>query len=216
MTPRIIGSPVGGVSRPSGRCGFFRVLVGLFVPAMILAVGLAIVTRAAAGEIPGGAAEREVKAAYLLNFARFVEWPDSAFESETSDIIVGFVGPGEPDRKIELGMEARSIRGRPIRVIWLDGIDAVPSCHIVFVPRTAVHPEAILAAAAGRPILTVGESDSFAARGGVIQLYLEDQVVRFEINRMAAERNGLKISSRLLSLARLTPAATERGTGTSP
>ena len=216
MSSRVIGSPAGGASRSARRVGFLRARAGLFVPALILVGCLTMVTRAAAEKIPGSAEEYEVKAAYLLNFARFVEWPDSAFESETSDIIVGFVGPGEPDRKIELGMEARSIRGRPIRVIWLDGIDAVPSCHIVFVPRTAVHPEAILAAAAGRPILTVGESDSFAARGGVIQLYLEDQVVRFEINRMAAERNGLKISSRLLSLARLTPAATERGTGTSP
>jgi hypothetical protein len=183
---------------------------------MILAGCLTMVSRAAAEKIPGSAAEYEVKAAYLLNFARFVEWPDSAFENDTSEIRVGVLGPGQPDRKVELGMEERSIRGRPIRVVWLEGLDAVTSCHIVFVPGAAVHPKGILAATAGKPILTVGENDSFAARGGVIQLYLEDQVVRFEINRAAAERNGLKISSRLLSLARLTQVATGRATGTAP
>jgi hypothetical protein len=183
---------------------------------MILAGCLATVTRAAAGEIPGSAAESEVKAAYLLNFARFVEWPDSAFENDASEIRVGILGPGQPDRRIELGMEERVIRGRPIRVIWLEGPDAVASCHIVFVPGAEVHPEGILAATAGKPILTVGESDSFATRGGVIQLYVEDEVVHFEINRAAAERNGVKISSRLLSLARLTPVATGPATGTAP
>jgi hypothetical protein len=215
MTSRIIGSSAGRAPRHSGVGGFLRILAGLFAPALILAGGLAV-PRACAGEIPGSAAEPEVKAAYLLNFARFVEWPDSAFEKDASEIRVGVLGPGPLDRPLKLAMEERLIRGRPIRVIWLDGPEAAISCHIVYVPQVAVHPEGIMAATAGRPILTVGESDSFAARGGVIQLYVEDEVVRFEINRAAAERNGLKVSSRLLSLARLTPVATGRAPGTVP
>jgi hypothetical protein len=183
---------------------------------MILAGCLALVTRAVAGETPKSAAEPEVKAAYLLNFARFVEWPDSVFESDASEIRVGILGPGPPDRQLKLAMEERLIRNRPIRVIWLEDPEAAISCHIVYLPQAAVHPDGILAATTGKPILTVGESDSFAARGGVIQLYLEDQVVRFEINRAAAERDGLKVSSRLLSLARLTPVTTDRATGTYP
>jgi hypothetical protein len=113
-------------------------------------------------------------------------------------------------------MEERLVRGRPIRVIRLESPVAATSCHIIYVPLAAVHPERILAATAGKPILTIGESDSFAARGGVIQLYVENHVVRFEINRAAAERNGLKISSRLLSLARLTKVATGPASGAAP
>jgi hypothetical protein len=179
-------------------------------------VGSMAATRACAKETPESAAESEVKSAYLLNFARFVDWPDSAFKSDASEIRIGIVGPAPLDPRVEFGMEERVIRGRPIRVIRLEGPDAVTSCHIVFVPGAAVLPEGILAATAGKPVLTVGESDSFAARGGVIQLYVEGEVVHFEINRAAAERNGLKISSRLLSLARLTPVATGPATGTAP
>jgi hypothetical protein len=138
------------------------------------------------------------------------------FESDTSEIRVGILGPGPLDRQVEHGMEERAVRGRPIRVIWLKDPALAASCHLVFVPGAAVNPEGILAATAGKPILTVGESDSFATRGGVIRLFLEDEVVRFEINRTAAERNGLKISSRLLSLARLTKSPADRATGTTP
>jgi hypothetical protein len=184
---------------------------------MVLVGCLAMVTRAGAAGSPGSAAEYEVKSAYLLNFARFVDWPDSSFESNASEIRIGITGPGPLDRQVELGMEERRIGSRPIRVMWLKDPQAATLCHVVFVPHaTGADLDRILAATAGKPILTVGECDSFAARGGVIQLYLEDQVVHFEINRAAAERNGLKVSSRLLSLARLTPVATGRATGTAP
>lgn len=184
---------------------------------MILALFLVKDARAAAEPAAGIAAEYEVKSAYLLNFARFVEWPEGAFESEASEIRIGIVGPGPLDRQVELGMEERLVVGRPVRVMWLGDTEAVALCHIVFVPSTrAAVLDRILVATAGKPVLTVGESHSFAARGGVIQLYIEDQTVRFEINRAAAERNGLKISSRLLSLARLTPSGTGGSVGTSP
>lgn len=184
--------------------------------AAALAGCLTAVARAGDAEIPGSAAEFELKSAYLLNFARFVDWPDSAFTSAASEIRIGILGPGPHDRQVEMGMEERAIRGRPIRVVWLEHLDSMASCHIVYVPRSAAHPEGVAAATVGKPVLTVGESDAFAAGGGVIQLYLEDEVVRFEINRSAAERNGLTISSRLLSLARLTPVAAGPAGGASP
>lgn len=220
MTPRIIRLRARWVPPPSGRGGFLRVPARSFARAVILPavilVGSLASTLACAEKTPGSAAEYEVKAAYLLNFARFVEWPGGAFESDVSEIRIGIMGPGPLDRQVELGMEERLVSGRPVRVMWLKGPEAVASCHIVFVPHSAVNPERILAATAGKPILTVGESDSFAVRGGVIQLYLDDQVVHFEINRAAAERNGLKISSRLLSLARLTKVTTSPASAVAP
>jgi hypothetical protein len=162
-------------------------------------------------------AKYEVESAYLLNFARFVEWPDDAFDNDNSAVTIGIMGPGSPDREVENGMEERTIRGRPIRIVNLEDAEAVTQCQIVFLTQVSSGQlERILAASIGRPILTVSESESFAASGGVIQFYTENEVVRFEINPSAAERNRLKISSRLLALARLTPTSTGGRKGVSP
>ncbi len=203
-----------GVRQPQDGLSF-RPLLRLLAVAGLLA-GLLAAAPAGWAETSGDSVEYEVRAAYLLNFARFVEWPAGAFEDHASPITLGIAGPTALDPQITREMEARVIQGRPIRVVRLDDAEAAAGCHIVFVPRSVADPRAVLAAIAGRPILTVGDGESFAARGGVIQLFVEDEVMRFEINRQAARRNHLTISSRLLALARLTPGGSDPRPETKP
>ncbi len=154
-------------------------------------------------------AEQDIKIAYLLNFARFVDWPANAFAGDTAALRIGIPGRGSLDPDVVREMEKRTIHGRPIRVVWLLDVEAAVRCHIVFVPQTtgAAKLGWILDATSELPVLTVSDAESFTARGGVIQFYTEDDMVRFEINPAAARRNQLRISSHLLSLARLTPDA---------
>jgi len=145
-----------------------------------------------------------VKAAFLLNFARFVEWPASAHSSETSPIHVGVLGEDPFGETLERTFAGRTAQGRSLAVLRSGDPKDLASCHIVFIRTTRKDkPAALLEPFRERPVLTVGEAEGFARAGGILNFYLEERKVRFEINPEAAKRAGLKISSKLLQLARL-------------
>jgi hypothetical protein len=140
--------------------------------------------------------EYRVKAAYLFNFAKFVEWPGAAAIGPITICVAGRNVFGE---SLTETVSGESANGRPftVRVI----LEPEPGCHILFVPRGAA-AVAYLRASQGTPTLTVGESPGFIEQGGIVNFTLEGANVRFEISSDAAERAGLRISSRLLRLAR--------------
>jgi hypothetical protein len=140
-------------------------------------------------------AEYRVKAAYLYHFVKFVEWP-----GELSSITICVAG-----RRVFGTMLEEMVRGEVVGSRRLDAreiLEPDESCQVVFVPTGAAAP-AYLRASRGRPVLTVGETSTFMAQGGIARFYLDAGNVRFEINPTAAEQAGLKISSRLLQLARI-------------
>ena len=149
--------------------------------------------------------EYQVKAAYLYNFVKYVEWP----EPFTGPILICIAGQNPFGTVLEDLLRNERIRGVPVRTEVIPG--PIDECHVIFTPRTSKIP-VYLKAAAGTPTLTVGETDRFFELGGMINFFLVDgKNVRFEINRPAAERAKLRISSRLLDLARLAePGAGER------
>ena len=155
-----------------------------------------------AQEIP---LEYQVKAAFLYNFVKYIEWP----EPRSSPIKICVAGQNPFGTILEDLLREERVRGTPLVTETIP--EPLPGCHVLFTPKTSTVP-AYLNAAAGKPILTVGETPDFLARGGIIRFYLEGgSNVRFEINRAAAHRAGLRISSRLLQLARLVdPAGEER------
>jgi hypothetical protein len=151
------------------------------------------------------AGEYELKAAFLLNFGRFVEWPSSAFASSTSPFVLGIAGEDPLGARIDEVVAGRTIGGRTVQVLRLNDLDEATRCHIVFVSR-ALPPARVaqlLGRLKGRSVLTVGESPGFPHRGGVINFTLEDGTVRFEVSQSNAEHNQLKVSSKLLGLAHL-------------
>lgn len=167
---------------------------------LALAFVSAGVVGAVAQDVP---LEYRVKAAYLFNFTKFVDWPSEAFASGSPfTICVAEVSPFGSALATTLAGETVVGRMLAFRVV---GNDA-SSCHILFVPR-GVSPTPYVRSIRTEPVLTVGESPNFLKQGGMINFVLEDGRVRFEINQEAAARSQLKISSRLLRLARVTGQA---------
>ncbi|MGH7516641.1 MAG: YfiR family protein [Gemmatimonadales bacterium] len=179
-----------------------RVVVGCAVAA---AWSSMLVQRAPA-QAPAGAPEYQIKAAYLLNFIRYVEWPPSVFEGTEASLNVCVVGRDPFGDVLDRTMAGRRIGGRPLRVLR-PARPAGDTCHVAFIGRTtAAAREAWLAALQDEPTLTVGESAGFAEAGGMIAFVIVDETVRFEINVEAVRSGGLQISSRVLTLAtRLYP-----------
>lgn len=150
--------------------------------------------------------EYKVKAAFLLNFARLVEWPGDSGPAPGEPLVVGVHGDAEAARNVARALEGASVNDHPVTVRRLGSPSEIPGSHILFVAvEDAGEAAAWLGARGNRAVLTVGEARGFAGRGGVINFFVEGNKLRFEINKKAAERNGLKISSRLLRLARLVP-----------
>ena len=143
------------------------------------------------------ALEYRVKAAYLFNFTKFVEWPPTAFAKEESfRICVAGRNPFGPELSSTLVGETAA--GLPL-ASQIVSVDDAASCHVLFVPR-GVAATPYLRSVASTPVLTVGESPDFVTQGGAINFVLEGGRVRFEIDQEAAERAQLKVSSRLLQL----------------
>jgi hypothetical protein len=143
--------------------------------------------------------EYRVKAAYLFNFTKFVEWPAGAFDKASAfSICVAGRSPFGPALASTFGGETAA--GLPLAARVVNPGEA-SSCHVLFVPR-GIAAAPYLREIATSPVLTVGEAPDFLAQGGAINFVLESGRVRFEINQMAAERARLRVSSRLLQLGR--------------
>lgn len=153
-------------------------------------------------QAPPAPREYEVKAAYLLNFTRYVEWPAEAFASAGAPVVIGVLGQDPFGPVLEQTLARRTIQGRRIELRVLDGVADAEGCHAVFVSWEEYRHDPGLIERLSRPgLLTVGERDEFVQRGGVLSFVLVGQTVRFAVNLGAGERAGLRISSRLLALA---------------
>jgi hypothetical protein len=172
---------------------------GAGLPLLLLAGVLVAVLASPAG---ASRDEYEVKAAFLLNFARLVEWPEAARPAPTAPMVISVWGSPEVERAIARGIGAATVGEHPLVVRRIAGADELGGSHILFVSRDAdASPGELLEAARRHATLAVGESEGFAARGGAINFFTENRKLRFEINPDAAQAASLKISSRLLRLA---------------
>jgi len=148
--------------------------------------------------------EYQVKAAFLLNFARFVEWPTDAFASANAPITFCVFRPDPFGNALDEITQGKSIGNRNLVVRHIRDLSDAKSCQIVFVSSTESPRLAeILASLHGANVLLVGETDGFAVSGGTIEFTLEENHVRFTINTDAADRAGLTFSSKLLALAKI-------------
>ena len=144
--------------------------------------------------------EHRVKAAFVYKFSEYVEWPPAAFAGADSPLVIGVVGSDALARELERFATGRNVGGRPVHVRRIARGDAWDGLHVVFLGDDARNA-AVLQAARGRPVLTITEA-AVDARGGMINFVLVDAKVRFDVALPEAEASGLRISSRLLSVAR--------------
>jgi hypothetical protein len=156
--------------------------------------------------------EYQVKAAFLFHFAQFVDWPPEAFKANGSPITYCTVGGDPFQGALDASLNGKKIGERAFRVLHLKQAQERKECQVLFLGLTEKKSIAAeLANLKGAPVLTVGESEHFAQDGGMIGFFLEDNKVRFEINLEAAEHAKLKISARLLALAK-TVIGSPKGT----
>ncbi len=147
--------------------------------------------------------EYEVKAAFVHNFAKFIEWPEHAFDRADSPLRIGILGEGPIDEPL-MNLNGKEVQNRSLEVTRAGNTKNLRQYHIIFVnPSEKGRTRSLLRKLKGTGILTIGDLDGFAEQGGAFNFYLEEGKVRFEINDCAARRENLKVSSKLLRLARI-------------
>lgn len=169
-------------------------------PVVLLAAALA------ASGPPAGAASLEyrVKAAFLLNFAKFVEWPPQAFATGDAPYVICVLGQDPFGSDLDATVAEGVIEGRRLTVKRLADPKDAGSCHILFIAISERRRLPTILGALGKaPTLTVSDDEDFIRVGGALRFFLADNKVRFEINLPAAEQAHLKLSAKLLSLARV-------------
>ena len=150
-----------------------------------------------------GPTEYQVKAAYLLNFLKFVEWPGDPNADIRERWIIGIVGENPFGDGLTQIITGKTVQGHELEVRQFQSGDDLRSCRVLFISASEKRRlPATLAALNGSSILTVGDMDHFIESGGMIQFVMEEKRVRFAIDISASSRARLKLSSKLLSLAR--------------
>ncbi|MGH9327471.1 MAG: YfiR family protein [Terriglobia bacterium] len=162
---------------------------------------LAAGTTSAIGQV----SEYAVKAAFVYKFSEFVEWPAGSFKSSNAPITICVLGENPFGNALEQITEGKFFAGRGFQVMHISSANTAKGCRVLFISRSEKKRLGPILSDLAQPgILTVGDTAGYAERGVMINLYLEGDKVRFEINPDAAARAGIKISSKLLSLAKIT------------
>jgi hypothetical protein len=147
--------------------------------------------------------EARLKSAFIFNFAKFVEWPADAFSEPNSPLVVCIVGQESLAAELAQLIQGKSANGRPVVVRRFAVGQELRPCHILFISaKNEGSLSQILKAARGASVLTVGETEGFIKAGGIIRFIAVKDRLQFEISSASAEHSGLKISSRLMRLAR--------------
>jgi hypothetical protein len=194
--------------RASRLCGTSRLL--RFYLALIAAMAGLLVPRCSGGAAPPASAEYQQKAGFTIRFLHFVEWPAQAV-AESQALILGVLGSNPFDDALQQHARGQRVGQRTIEVRQLKALGDALQCHAVFISRSETNRlSEILTLLEGKPILTIGDTEGFAERGVIINMFLEDSRVRFEINQAAAAKAHLQISSKLLRLAKVVGDATNK------
>jgi hypothetical protein len=156
--------------------------------------------------------EEQIKAGFLFNFTKFVEWPANTFPDASAPIVLGVVGESPITHLLSEISVGKSVNGRAVDVRSFKTGQDLRACQILFIVASeARHVTQILEGLKGSNVLTVSEFAGFAQSGGMINFYVEGNNVRLEINLDTAVHGGLKISSKVIAVARLVPGDSLKG-----
>ena len=148
------------------------------------------------------ASEDAVKAAFIVSFPKYVDWPAEAFTNANSPIIIGVLGETTVTRDLQRVIAGRVVNGRALILKRVaPGEEETANFHILFIPAEEQRRASNFLARHKRGALTVGESNDFLERGGVINLRRQNQKIGLEVSLTSASNAGLKLSSKLLAVA---------------
>ena len=164
-----------------------------------------------------GSSEYLIKAGFIYNFANLVQWPSTSFAQPDSPIVIVILGEDHFGTTLDHALEGKKVSARSFVIKRARSASELQralgpqkECQILYVSSSEMsHLGEAIQLLKGVPVLTIGETPGFAKNGGIINLILEDNKVRFEVNVQAAKEADLNISSRLLALARIIPPAGE-------
>jgi hypothetical protein len=177
------------------RAHFSAVLLTLLLAAHLVAMQ--------EGRAQDALPEYQVKAAYLFNFLKFVEWPEDAFPDSLAPIVIGVVGDDPFGGTLPQLVTGKTVQGRNLVVHTFRTGENLRSAHILFICASEKKKAPmILSSLRGSSVLTVGDMEGFLEEGGMIQFVNENDRIRFVINLTATSQAKLKLSSKLLSLAK--------------
>jgi hypothetical protein len=179
-------------------------LVCVFVSVLLLINGYRLSAQTVASR------EYQIKAAFLFNFAQFVEWPPEAFPDKDTPLVIGIIGDDPFGPFLDEFVRGEKVSNRGLKIERYRQIEDIKICHILFVSSSEIHRiDGILSGLKNRSVLTVGDFENFAqGHGGMIRFITEKNKIRFRINLDAAKASGLTISSKLLRSAEI--AGSER------
>lgn len=185
---------------------------GLRVAAMVLATVGSLCEGSSVVERDWARNEYAVKAGFLFHFAQFVEWPDGAFHDAKSPLAYCTTGFDPFRGELDATLRGKVVGGRPVEVRHLKQAQDAQGCHILFIGEDQkLQVAAAVTFLNSAPVLLVGESEGFVKAGGMIGFSVEDSKVKFEVNLEAAQKAGLKINARLLTLAKTVIGGPKRG-----
>jgi len=175
----------------------FRLLISIAVFGVLVNVPIAY-------SESGVSREYKIKAAFIYKFTKFIEWTPESFSNDRDPIILAVIGR-DPFGKAIDSLHGRNVKGRKLLVKRIAGIEDIDKSHILFIAQSEKErlPE-MLETTKDLCVLTIGDMEGFSGYGGIINLFMVDNSMRFEINVAAAQQAGLEISSNLLNLATIT------------
>ncbi len=176
---------------------------------IVIAYGIGAIASSA---LPGGVAvayadslsqrEYQIKAAFLYNFTKFVEWPAERFADESASIMLCVIGRDPFGATIEDTVTGKTVKGRHIDIRRIDNVDDLDACHVLFVGLSERERlRQIVESSRGANVLTVGDMDEFVEFGGIIRFIKRANKIQFEINLVAASQARLKLDLKLLRFA---------------
>ncbi len=171
-------------------------LTGLFLGWLLLLL--------LAHPLQGANSDAEVKAAYLFNFAKFIDWPTTAFPQNDTPIVIGVLEDASFRQTVSDLIGTNRANARRVEIRQVSPSDPLQECHIIFIPKSSEKSTAqVLSAVKQTPVLTVSDVDHFATDGGMIGFVVVGSSLKLEINLAASQDSKLKISSKLLALAKV-------------
>ncbi|HEY4366783.1 MAG TPA: YfiR family protein [Steroidobacteraceae bacterium] len=176
--------------------GVLRVLAALVAATVLLA-----------GSVCAAPSEYQVKAVFLFNFSRFVEWPPSAFASSDAPFVIGVFGYDPFGNQLDETTRGETVNGRPLLIRRVHNVSDAADCQILFVHASeATRLDGILAVLNHRSTLTVSDLDDAARHGVMIALATQEKRIRLRVNVDSARAAHLTISSKLLRSAQIVDA----------
>jgi len=185
--------------RPTGHAGYMKKIYLTVILVCTLGIG-SVFSPYAYGKDPPSR-EKRIKAAFLYNFAKFVKWPEQAFDTPESPIVFCVIGKDPFDGALAV-IAKKKIRNRPLVVEQRTSLSPENSFHVLFIAQSEKNKiSRIIGELKAIPVLTISDADGFIENNGIIEMIKAKNKIRFQINLGAARDSGLTISSQLLKLA---------------